>query len=85
VEDIVKFSIGMKIFRDIVFDEFEPFVPHQVSNIFNILFLNQVVHADDLMSLGNKKIAKVGTEKSRPPCDQRPFHFIPPADSVIES
>jgi hypothetical protein len=74
----------MKVFRYIVFDKFEPFVSHEMSNIFNILFLNQVVHADDLMTLSNKKIAEVGTEKSCPPCDQCPFHFIPPADSLLE-
>jgi hypothetical protein len=74
----------MKVFRHIVFDKFEPFMSHEMGNIFNILFLNQVVHANDMMALSNKIFAEVGTEKSCPPCDQCPFHFIPPAGGLLE-
>ena len=49
-------------------------------NILNILVLNQIIHANDFMAPGDKKIAEVGAQKSSTPRNQRPFHFRPPTD-----
>jgi hypothetical protein len=68
MENIIESSLDMKIFGHIVFDKFEPFVTHQMGDIINILFLNQVIHTDDLMAEADKKIAEMGAKK---PCSPR--------------
>jgi hypothetical protein len=78
MEDIVELSFDMKIFRHIISNEFKPFMSHQMSDIFNIFFFNQVIHTDNVMPQSNKKIAEMGAEKSRSSCNQSSFHFKPP-------
>jgi hypothetical protein len=76
VENVIEPSIDMEIFGYIVFNKFESFVTHQVGNIFNIFFLDQVIYTDNLMTETDEKIAEMGTEKACPTCDQGPFHNI---------
>jgi hypothetical protein len=85
VEDIIDASINMKIFGHIVFDEFKPFVTHQVGDILNILLLNQVIHRDNLMTEADKKIAQMRTEKPCTARNQSPLHSAPPQYFVDRS
>jgi hypothetical protein len=74
MEDIIEFTLNMKIFGYIVFNKFELIMSHQMSDIFYILFLNQIIHTDDMMAKMNEKIAEMGTKKTRSACDECPLH-----------
>ncbi len=49
-----------------------------MGDIFNVLSLNQVIHADYLISQMDKVIAEVGAEESGSSCNQNPSHLHPP-------
>jgi hypothetical protein len=73
VQDVIQVSLDIDVLGDIIFNEAKVLVPYEVGDILHVPG-EEVIHADNLMSLLDKVMAEVRTQETRSTCDQCPLH-----------
>jgi len=73
VEDVIEVSRNGDELGDVIFDEGETFVPYEVEDILHVPG-EEVIHADNLMSLPDTVFAEVRIQETPSTCNQRPLH-----------
>lgn len=70
MQDVVDPALHVYILGHVVLDKRKPLVSEEMGDIVHVA-RDQVVHADDVMSFFDKKIAEVASEEARPAGNQR--------------
>lgn len=64
MEDIIYFSLNVDVFRHVIMNELKILIPDEMADIVNTS-REEIIHADDSVSLLNQSVAEVRAEEPR--------------------